>query len=68
MDCGASLICDTTPVKFSPADQRGLAGAVRPEQREDLAALDAEGDGLERLEPGVVGLRQIIDGNDRWHE
>ena len=50
------------------ADQRGLAGAVGAEQSEDLAALDVEIDVVERLEPGRIGLRQIADGNDRWHE
>ena len=35
-------------------DQRRLAGAVRPEQREDLAAADVEVDVLERLEAGRV--------------
>jgi len=32
------------------ADQRRLARAVRPEQREDFAALDVQADILERLE------------------
>ena len=41
------------------ADQRGLAGAVRPEQRKDLAALDVEIDVVQRLEAGAVGLREI---------
>ncbi len=35
------------------ADQRRLAGAVRAEQREDLAALDLEVDAVERLEAGA---------------
>ena len=43
------------------ADQRGLAGAVRPEQREDLAALDLEVDVVQRLETGAIGLRQICE-------
>src|SRR5438445_13531894 len=38
------------------ADQRGLAGAVRPQQRKDLAANDIEIDVLQRLEAGAVGL------------
>ena len=41
------------------ADQRGLAGAVRPQQREDLAAPDVEIDVVQRLETGAVGLGQI---------
>ena len=49
------------------ADQRGLAGAVRPEQRENLALVDVEVDALERLEPGGIGLRQVGDRNDRGH-
>ena len=47
-------------------DQRGLAGAVRPEQSEDLAFLDVEIDILERLEARGVGLRHVLDGDDRW--
>jgi hypothetical protein len=44
------------------ADQRGLAGAVGAEQREDLAALDVEVDALQRdrflMEmAGVIGNR-----------
>ena len=50
------------------ADQRGLAGAVRAEQREDLAAPDLEIDRFQRLETGRVGLGQIGDGNDGWHD
>ena len=48
-------------------DQRRLAGAVRPEQREDLAAADLEIDVLERLEARCIGLDQIDDGDDRLH-
>ena len=44
-------------------DQRGLAGAVRPEQGEDLAVRDVEIDVLERLEARRVGLRQVRDGD-----
>ena len=43
-------------------DQRGLAGAVRPEQREDLAAADLEVDVLEGVEAGGVGLGKTRDG------
>src|SRR5471032_3632781 len=43
------------------ADQRGLAGAVRPQQREDLAAVDIQIDAIQRLETGAVGLGQIGD-------
>ena len=37
-------------------DERGLAGAVRSEQREDLAATDLEVDVLEGVETRRVGL------------
>jgi len=45
-------------------DQRGLAGAVRAEQREDLAALDLEVDALQRLQAGGVALFERADGKD----
>jgi hypothetical protein len=48
-------------------DQRGLAGAVRAEQREDLAAPDLEIRRLECLESGRIRLRQILDRDDRLH-
>ena len=38
------------------ADQRGLARAIRPEQREDLAGLDIQIDVVQRLETGAVGF------------
>jgi hypothetical protein len=49
------------------ADQRGLAGAVRPQQREDFAALDLEVDAVERPETGAIGFRQICNGDDGSH-
>ena len=49
------------------ADQRGLARAVRPEQRKNLAGLDVEIDVVQRLEAGAVGFREIGDGYDGWH-
>ena len=49
------------------SDQRGLAGAVRAEQREDLALADIEVDELERTETRGVGLRHVGDGNDGGH-
>ena len=49
------------------ADQRGLAGAVRPEQRENLALVDVEIDALECLEPGSIGLGKVRNRNDRRH-
>jgi hypothetical protein len=41
------------------ADQRGLAGAVRPQQRKNLAALDLQIDVVQRLETGAIGLGKI---------
>ena len=43
-------------------DQRGLAGAVRAQQRENLAAADLEIDVLERVEAGGVGLGKTRNG------
>src|SRR5438093_1200559 len=45
-------------------DQRRLAGAVRPEKSEDLAALDVEVYGFERVGPGAVGLAKLPDRED----
>jgi hypothetical protein len=45
-------------------DQRGLAGAVGPEQREDLAALDLEVDAFQRLQARGVALFERADGKD----
>ena len=39
------------------ADQRGLAGAIRPEQRKYLAAANLQVDVVKRLETGAIGLR-----------
>ena len=49
------------------ADQRRLAGAVRAEQREDLALADLEVDALQRLQARGVGLGQAGNGDDRRH-
>ena len=48
-------------------DQRGLAGAVRPQQREDLAAPDLQVDAVQRLESGAIGLGEVGDGYDGGH-
>ena len=48
-------------------DQRGLAGAVRAEQGEDLALLDVEVHRFERLQAGGVGLRKVFDREDGRH-
>jgi hypothetical protein len=47
------------------ADQCRLAGAVRPKQGEDFAALDVERDVLQGLGAVGVGLRQVTD--DEMH-
>jgi hypothetical protein len=49
------------------ADQRGLAGAIGAEQREDLAAADVEVDVVQRDMARCIGLAQPGDGDDRWH-
>ena len=49
-------------VAFEDLDERGLAGAVRAEQREHLAAADLEVDAVERLH-AVVGLAQAADAD-----
>jgi hypothetical protein len=48
------------------ANRRGLAGAVRPDEAEDMAALDRERDAAERFDllaskRRAEGLRQILD-------
>jgi hypothetical protein len=42
-------------------DQRRLAGAVGPEQAEELTRLDVERDALERLDAGGVALDEVGD-------
>ena len=42
------------------ADRRGLARAVRPQQREEIALLDRQVDALERLDAVLVGLRELL--------
>src|SRR6201999_2227598 len=49
------------------ADQRRLAGAVRPEQREDLTLLDLEIDLVERAKAGCVDLAELLALDDRRH-
>jgi hypothetical protein len=49
------------------ADQRRLAGAVRPEQGENLALVYLKVDVGERLETRRIGLGQVFDRNDRLH-
>ena len=44
-------------------DQRRLAGAVRPEQRKDLAVADLQVDVLQGLEARGVGLVEMRNGN-----
>src|SRR5690606_31277574 len=45
------------------ADERGLAGSVRSQEREDLALADLEIDRLQSLKPGGVDLRDIRNRN-----
>ena len=41
------------------ADGRGLAGAVRPQQREKIALLDLEVDGFERFDAVFVDFGEL---------
>jgi hypothetical protein len=45
-------------------DRRGLAGAVRTEEPEDLSALDAERDPVDG-QGRAVALREALDVDDR---
>ena len=49
------------------ADQRRLAGTVRTQECEDLAAADLQIDVLQRLEAGPVGLAKARYGDDGIH-
>src|SRR5205823_1710316 len=49
------------------ADQRRLAGAVGPKQREDLALSDLQADVLQRLETRCVGLGEVGNAENRLH-
>src|SRR5262249_2586658 len=49
------------------ADQRGLAGGVGPEEREDLAAANVQVDVFEGLESGRIDFGKIGNGDDRLH-
>ena len=53
--------------RHDDADGRRLAGAVRPEQREEIAFLDVEVDAAQRLHAIRVGLGQAAD-RERLHE
>ena len=46
------------------ADQRGLARAVRAQQRQYLALFNLQVDALQRLKAGRIGLGQALDGDD----
>src|SRR5205085_1565689 len=48
-------------------DERGLAGAIRAEQRENLALADLEVDVLQRVQARGVTLLEPGDGNNRRH-
>ena len=51
-------------------DRRRLAGAVRADEAEHLAALDLEVDALHRLDPARVGLLEPahLDRGAGWHQ
>jgi len=48
-------------------DGGGLAGAVRAQQAENLAALDFEGDVVDGDQVAAVDLAQMLDGDDGRH-
>ena len=47
-------------------DRRRLAGAVRPDEPEDLAVADLEAHAARRFD-AAVALLEIADGDFRWH-
>ena len=47
-------------------DRGGLASAVGPEDPEDLASPNLEGDAVDRAR-GPVGLAQLVDDDDLLH-
>src|SRR5690606_22266618 len=49
------------------ADQRGLACAVGPQQREDFTAFDVEVHIAQGMEPAGVGFRQVGDRDNGGH-
>ena len=57
----------TRPVALEDLDRRRLPGAVRPEQRDDLARLDLEGDTSQRV-ASAIALDQTFDANARLHD
>src|SRR6185503_12468790 len=52
-------------VALEDLDERRLAGPVRPEDGEHLAAADVEVDAVERLRDAVVGLAQAAHADRR---
>ena len=50
------------------ADQRGLARAVGPEQRENLALADRQIDTVERLRAALVGFGQAANVENRFSQ
>src|SRR5690606_12511138 len=55
----------TDPLPLEDLDRRRLAGTVRPEQGEDLTAMDVEADVVDRVE-GAVTLAQAPHPHGRF--
>src|SRR5262249_2364911 len=58
----ARLACGLVDERGDDADERRLAGAVGPEQREEIPLLDVEVDALQGLDAVPVGLGESADG------
>jgi hypothetical protein len=65
MSCGGVSPISLSSNRIEPsrgdrAQRGGLAGAVRADQRDDLALVDLERDALQRLDVAVVGV-ELVD-------
>src|SRR4029079_13061412 len=56
LDLAAALVDQ----RGDDADCSGLAGAVRPQQREEIALFDRQVDALERLDAVLIGLGELV--------
>src|SRR3546814_16249570 len=63
----ATAAADRLDQTANDAVQRGLAGAVRAEQGEDIAGPYFQVDMLQRLKAGIVSFRQVRDRDDWRH-